>query len=74
MVSKDFTYMYRVFLFNDPFSTSSQGRILENIDMRFVANFRYRKRDFFSYMIHEDTNKIVEMRAIWKKIVTTGNI
>ena len=49
--------VYRVSLINDPFSTSSQGRIIEDIDMRFDA-------DFFSYRIHEDTLKIVEMRAI----------
>ena len=62
----DYT-IYSVFPVNDPFSTSSQGRIFQNIDMRFVANCRYIKRDFFSYRIHEDTLKIVEMRVIWKK-------
>ena len=39
--------IYRVCLINDPFSTSSQWRIFFNIDMRFVANCRYRKRIFF---------------------------
>ena len=39
--------IYRVFLFNYPFSTRSQGRILKNIDVGFVANCRYRKTGFF---------------------------
>ena len=51
------------------FTRVQQAIFFFNIDMWFVANCRYRKMDFFSYMIHEDTLKVVKMRAIKKKVV-----
>ena len=43
-----YNYIYRVFLFDDTFLTSSCGRNFEDIDMRFFANCTRRMVVFFS--------------------------
>ena len=43
--------IYRVFLFDDTFLTSSCVRNFEDIDMRFFANCRRRMLVFFLYAI-----------------------
>ena len=63
-------HMYRVFLFIDLCSTSSQGSIFLNIDVRFVAICRYRNSFFYIY----DTWRYIKNHGnasnSWKKVVS----